>query len=63
VIGNSTPIKNDVSNYGINLKKIIYQSPHNNSFHVPWWEKTELLLLLLERFLWFCLMGRPNVMG
>jgi hypothetical protein len=32
------PIKNDISNYGINFKKIIQQSSHNKSFHVPCWE-------------------------
>jgi hypothetical protein len=62
----SKPIKNDVSNYGINLKKIIQQSPITilpiflaGEFS----HKIEAFLLVLKGFLWVCIMGSQNVMG
>ncbi len=34
----ANPQKNDASNYGINLKKIIQRSSHNNFSDVACWE-------------------------
>jgi hypothetical protein len=46
----SKPIKNDASNYGINLKKITEQSSHNNSSDVTCWETIKPIKI--KHFLW-----------
>jgi hypothetical protein len=62
----SKPIKNDASNYGINLKKIIQQCPITilpMLFSGKFPHKIEVFLLGLRVFLWVRIMGSRNVMG
>jgi hypothetical protein len=62
----SKPIKNDASNYGINLKKIILQSSHNYFKMLHYGRRTHnnrALFCGFEGVIMGLIMGIQNIMG